>query len=67
MALSSPMPSPRRFAPPWSVEEMTESIVIRDATGQALSDVYFENEPQRQMSVMPLTIFRRFRFSCRPH
>ncbi len=34
---------------------MTESIVIRDASGQALSDVYFENEPQwQQMSVMVL-------------
>jgi hypothetical protein len=48
-------PSPRRFPPPWSVEELTGSFVIRDATGQALSYVYFEDEPQRQMSMKRLS------------
>jgi hypothetical protein len=45
----------RRFPPPWSVEELTESFVIKDATGQALSYVYFEDEPQRQMSMKRLS------------
>jgi hypothetical protein len=36
------MTAPRRFPPPWSVEELTESFVIRDASGQALAYVYFE-------------------------
>ncbi|MGC2121968.1 MAG: hypothetical protein WA652_03860 [Xanthobacteraceae bacterium] len=45
----------RRFPPPWSVDELTESFVIKDATGQALSYVYFEDEPQRQMSMKRLS------------
>jgi K+/H+ antiporter YhaU regulatory subunit KhtT len=46
---------PRRFPPPWSVEELTESFVIKDPTGQALSYVYFEDEPQRQTSMKRLS------------
>ena len=42
------MSETRRFPPPWSVEELTESFVIKDATGQALRYVYFEDEPQRR-------------------
>lgn len=49
------MPSPRRFPPPWSVDELTESFVIKDATGHALAYVYFENEPQRQTSMKRLS------------
>lgn len=48
------MPAPemprRRFPPPWTVEELEESFVVRDATGQALYYVYFEDEYQRRMS-----------------
>ena len=46
---------PRRLAPRWSVEELTESFVIKDATGQAISYVYFEDEPQRQMLMKRLS------------
>jgi hypothetical protein len=45
------MNAPRRFPPPWSVEERTESFIVKDATGQTLAYVYFEDEPQRAMSM----------------
>jgi hypothetical protein len=34
----------RRFPAPWEVHEATESFCIRDANGQALAYVYFEDE-----------------------
>jgi len=40
----------RRFPPPWSVEELEESFIVKDATGQPLAYVYFEDEPVRQRS-----------------
>jgi len=33
-----------RFAVPWSVDEGTESFVVKDATGQSLAYVYFKDE-----------------------
>jgi len=44
----------RRFPPPWRVEERTESFIVYDDKGQALAYVYFEDEPQRQMSMKRL-------------
>jgi hypothetical protein len=32
------------FPPPWEVHGAAESICIRDANGQALAYVYFEDE-----------------------
>ena len=52
------MPSPRRFPPPWSIEERQESFIVKDANGQQLAYLYFEDEPQRQMS-MQAAIARR--------
>jgi hypothetical protein len=49
------MPSPRCFPPPWPIDELTESLVIKDTTGQAISYVYFEDEPQRQSSTQWLS------------
>jgi hypothetical protein len=39
------MPSPRRFPPPWTVEELDEGpcYVVRDHEGQQLAYVYFDN------------------------
>ena len=37
-----------RFPPPWSIEERQESFIVKDANGQALGYLYFEDEPQRQ-------------------
>ena len=37
----------RRFPPPWSVEETAACFIVRDHNGQALSYVYYENEPGR--------------------
>ena len=49
------MPSPRRFPPPWSIEERQESFIVKDANGQALTFLDFEDEPQRQMSMKQLS------------
>jgi hypothetical protein len=38
----------RRFPPPWSVEEQPTCFVARDHNGQALTAVYFEDEPGRR-------------------
>ena len=45
----------RRFPPPWSVEEQPACYVVRDATGQQLAYVYFEDEPGRRSAAKLLT------------
>ena len=45
----------RTFSPPWDVYEATESFCIRDAKGQALAYVYFEDETGRRMAMGRLT------------
>jgi hypothetical protein len=49
------MPSARRFPPPWSIEELAECFIVRDANGQALAYVYFEDEPGRRAAAKLLT------------
>jgi hypothetical protein len=44
-----------RFPPPWSIEARQESFNVKDANGQPLCYVYFEDEPQRQMSMKRLS------------
>ena len=39
---------PRRFPPPWTVEETAPCFIVRDANGQALAFVYCEDEPGRR-------------------
>jgi hypothetical protein len=38
---------PRRFPPPWSIEEQ-DACFVRDNNGQQLAYVYFEDEPGRR-------------------
>lgn len=49
------MAAPRRFSPPWSIEEHTESFATLDAAGQALAYVYFEDETGRHMAMKRLS------------
>jgi hypothetical protein len=48
MALSSGMPAPLRFPPPWSVEERQSCFIVKDGNGQTLAYVYFEEELGRR-------------------
>ena len=45
----------RRFPPPWTAEETDACFIVRDANGQALAYVYFENEPGRRPAARLLT------------
>jgi hypothetical protein len=47
--------TPRRFPPPWSAEETDACFIVRDANGQALAYVYFEEEPGRRAAAHLLT------------
>ncbi len=47
--------SPRRFPPPWSVEDIGAAFVVRDNKGQGLAYVYYEDEPGRRASAKLLT------------
>lgn len=38
----------RRFPPPWSLDEYTESFIVRDAAGQRLAYVYYDENPGRR-------------------
>jgi hypothetical protein len=39
---------PDSFPPPWSVEELDGCIIVWDRDGQALTYVYFEDDPRRR-------------------
>jgi hypothetical protein len=43
------MPYQRRFPPPWTVEDRNDAcFIVRDANGQAVAYVYYEDEPGRR-------------------
>ena len=43
----APMPSsPRRFPPPWIVEDHLACFIVKDHTGQALAHIYYEDTGQ---------------------
>jgi hypothetical protein len=47
---------PRRFPPPWDIEEHNGScFIVRDNNGQTLAYVYFETEPGRRTAAKLLT------------
>jgi hypothetical protein len=39
---------PRRFPPPWSIDELEACFVVIAGAGQKLAYVYFEEEPGRR-------------------
>jgi hypothetical protein len=41
------MPEPRRFPPPWSVEETDACFIVRDANGQALAYAVLDEKVRR--------------------
>jgi hypothetical protein len=50
------MPSPRRFPPPWTIEELNDAcFVVSDANGQQLAYAYFEEEPGRRSAAKLLS------------
>jgi hypothetical protein len=41
--------TPRRFPPPWTIEEHNNAcFIVRDKNGQALGYFYYEDEPGRR-------------------
>ena len=50
------MPHARRFPPPWTVEDKNAAcFIVRDANGQAVAYVYYEEEPGRRSAANLMT------------
>jgi hypothetical protein len=54
------MSEPRRFPPPWTVDEPDMKLgqdcyIVRDANGHALAYVYFDDEPGRRSAAHLMT------------
>jgi hypothetical protein len=47
--------SPRRFPPPWTVEELDACFIVKDSSGQKLGYFYYEEEPGRRTAAKLLT------------
>ena len=45
----------RRFPAPWTVEDTGAAFVVKDAGGQKLAYVYYEEEPGRRQAAKLLT------------
>jgi hypothetical protein len=46
---------PRRFPPPWTVEDIGAAFVVTDSAGQKLAYVYFEDEQGRRSAAKLLS------------
>ena len=53
--MPDPTQPPRRFPPPWTVEETAPCFIVRDANKQALAFVYCEDGPGRRASANLMT------------
>jgi hypothetical protein len=49
------MSAPRRFPPPWTIEDIGAAFAVKDSCGQKLSYVYYEEEPGRRSAAKLLT------------
>jgi len=50
------MSAPRRFPPPWSIEDYNQAcFIVKDANGRALGYFYYEEEPGRRGAANLLT------------
>ena len=47
--------APRRFPPPWAVEDNGAAFIVKDRAGTALAYVYYEQEPGRRTATNLLT------------
>jgi len=53
---SSKWVAPRRFPPPWTIEESNNAcFIVRDKNRQGLGYFYFEDEPDRRSAAKLLT------------
>jgi hypothetical protein len=47
--------TPRRFPPPWSVDELEACFVVKDDADQKVAYVYFEEDPGRRSAAKLLS------------
>ena len=52
---ANPLMTTRRFRPPWTAEVTPNCFIVRDASGQAVSYVYYESEPGRRSAAKLLS------------
>ena len=50
------MAEPRRFPPPWTIEDNAACFIVRDQNGQPLAYVYYEEQPGRRSAAKLLTL-----------
>jgi hypothetical protein len=46
---------PRRFSPPWDIEDNGARFIVRDHSGQPLAYTYYEQKPGRRSAAQLLT------------
>jgi hypothetical protein len=55
-AIENPVVPPRRFPPPWTIEDVNNAcFIVRDKNGQQLGYFYYEQEPGRRTAASLLT------------